>query len=65
MINRAIYNIYNELAAITVLSEFGADKEKKADELLNLIKEIADGKPTKNELLGNREIAIFKDGVTV
>lgn len=26
MVNRAIYNIYNELAAITVLSEFGIDK---------------------------------------
>ena len=28
MVNRAIYNIYNQLAAITVLSEFGADKNK-------------------------------------
>ena len=46
-------------------SAFGEDKEKKAEELLSLIKEIADGKPTKNELLGNREIAIFKDGVTL
>ena len=26
MVNRAIYNIYNELAAIAVLSEFGIDK---------------------------------------
>ena len=26
MVNRAIYNIYNELAAITVLAEFGIDK---------------------------------------
>lgn len=26
MVNRAIYNIYNELAAITVLTEFGVDK---------------------------------------
>ena len=46
-------------------SAFGEDKDKKAEELLSLIKEIADGKPTKNELLGNREIAIFKDGVTL
>ena len=46
-------------------SAFGEDKEKKAEELLSLIKEIADGKPTKNELCGNREIAIFKDGVTL
>ncbi|MBQ5905832.1 MAG: UxaA family hydrolase, partial [Clostridia bacterium] len=46
-------------------SAFGEDKDKKAEELLSLIKEIADGRPTKNELLGNREIAIFKDGVTL
>ena len=46
-------------------SAFGFDKDAKATELLELIKEIADGKPTKNEILGNREIAIFKDGVTL
>ena len=46
-------------------SAFGEDKDKKAEELLSIIKEIADGRPTKNELLGNREIAIFKDGVTL
>ena len=44
---------------------FGLDKDAKAQELLDLIKRIADGEPTKNELLGNREIAIFKDGVTL
>ncbi len=46
-------------------SAFGKDKDKKADELLQLIKNTADGAQTKNELLGNREIAIFKDGVTL
>ena len=46
-------------------SAYGFDKDNKADELLSLIKEVADGKPTKNELCGNREIAIFKDGVTL
>ena len=46
-------------------SAFGLDKEEKANELLKLIKETADGKQTKNEILGNREIAIFKDGVTL
>lgn len=28
IVNKALYNIYNELAAITLLNEFGADKEK-------------------------------------
>ena len=46
-------------------SAFGFDKKQKADELLELIKQVADGKQTKNEILGNREIAIFKDGVTL
>lgn len=41
------------------------DKNSKVNELLNLIKEVANGKKTKNEILGNREIAIFKDGVTL
>lgn len=43
---------------------FGDNKER-AEELLTLIKEICDGEETKNERLGNREIAIFKDGVTL
>ena len=46
-------------------SAYGFDKEEKAQELLALIKRIADGELTKNETLGNREIAIFKDGVTL
>jgi altronate hydrolase len=58
-------NIANKKKHWIDFSAFGTDKDKKAEELLGLIKEIADGKPTKNELLGNREIAIFKDGVTL
>ncbi|MBR3975860.1 MAG: altronate dehydratase [Clostridia bacterium] len=46
-------------------SAFGSDKQQKADELLELIKQVADGRQTKNEISGNREIAIFKDGVTL
>ena len=45
-------------------SAFG-EKNERAQELLQLIKRVADGEETKNELLGNREIAIFKDGVTL
>ena len=46
-------------------SAYGFDKDKKANELLNLIKRVANGEQTKNEICGNREIAIFKDGVTL
>lgn len=46
-------------------SAFGFDKDYKADELTELIKKVADGTLTKNEILGNREIAIFKNGVTL
>ena len=46
-------------------SAFGFDKTAKANELLELIKRVADGELTKNEIQGNREIAIFKDGVTL
>ncbi len=41
------------------------DKKEAAEELLELIRRVADGEPTKNELEGCREIAIFKDGVTL
>ncbi len=44
---------------------FGDDKDKKATELLELVKEVANGKETRNERNGSREIAIFKDGVTL
>jgi altronate hydrolase len=35
------------------------------DELFSLILDVAEGKETKNEINGYREIAIFKDGVTL
>ena len=41
--------------------------EKSMDELLadfiDLIADVASGKPTKNEMSNFREISIFKDGV--
>lgn len=37
----------------------------KTEDLFNLIMDIANGKQTKNEQNGYREIAIFKDGVTL
>ena len=46
-------------------SAYGFDNQAKADELLDLIKRVANGELTKNEVQGNREIAIFKDGVTL
>lgn len=46
-------------------SAFGDNKQQKANELMNLIRLVADGQNTKNEIQGNREIAIFKDGVTL
>ncbi len=36
-----------------------------SDDLLSLIRETASGKETKNEITSSREIAIFKDGVTL
>ncbi len=36
MVNRALYNIYNELAAISVLAEFGADKDKVKAHMHNI-----------------------------
>ena len=58
-------NIASKKAHWTDYSAFGFDKQKKADELIELIRQTAGGKPTKNEICGNREIAIFKDGVTL
>lgn len=46
-------------------SAYGTDKDKIADDLLTLIKDTANGKETNNEKCGSREIAIFKDGVTL
>ena len=44
---------------------YGFDKRSKAGELMKLIKAVSDGQPTKNEIHGNREISIFKNGVTL
>lgn len=44
---------------------YSSDKEKTASELIDLIRKTADGKETNNEKYGSREIAIFKDGVTL
>ncbi len=46
-------------------SAWGDDIDANAEKLLHLIKETADGKETNNEKNGCREIAIFKDGVTL
>ena len=46
-------------------NSYGFDTEEKAEELLSLIKEIANGREAQNEVYGCREIAIFKDGVTL
>ncbi len=64
-----------KIASNTVLAEkkphwidfdaFGPDVQAKADELLRLVIEVANGKETKNEINGCREIAIFKNGVTL
>lgn len=45
-------------------SAFG-NNDEKAQELFDLVCRVADGEQTKNEIHGNREIAIFKDGVTL
>ncbi|MBR5442704.1 MAG: altronate dehydratase [Clostridia bacterium] len=44
---------------------YGFDHDKISDALLDLIKDVANGKEAKNELNDCREIAIFKDGVTL
>lgn len=41
------------------------NNDVKGQELFDLVCRIADGEMTKNEIYGNREIAIFKDGVTL
>lgn len=45
-------------------TDFDAQTGGEGD-LFNLIVETANGKETKNEINGYREIAIFKDGVTL
>ena len=44
--------------------DFDAQKGS-CDELFDLIIQTANGKETKNEIDGYREIAIFKDGITL
>ncbi|MGN1316608.1 MAG: UxaA family hydrolase [Acutalibacteraceae bacterium] len=44
---------------------YGFEKEKIADDLTELIIKVADGQQTNNEKYDCREIAIFKDGVTL
>lgn len=44
--------------------DFDAQKGNE-DELMQLIVDVCSGRPTKNEENGYREIAIFKDGVTL
>ena len=41
------------------------NNDVKGQELFDLVCRIADGEMTKNEIYSNREIAIFKDGVTL
>jgi altronate hydrolase len=43
----------------------GEDAEQMTDEFLQLIIDTASGQPAKNELNEEREIAIWKDGVTL
>jgi altronate hydrolase len=44
---------------------FGNDKAQICNDLFKLVVDTANGKETNNELHGYREIAIFKDGVTL
>ncbi len=44
---------------------YGFDKPQIAESLMRYIETVANGELTNNEKHGNREIAIFKDGVTL
>ncbi len=44
---------------------YGVGVQEKAEALLKLVVDVANGKQTKNEINGCREIAIFKNGVTL
>ncbi len=44
---------------------YGLGVQEKSEELLKLVVDVANGKQTKNEINGCREIAIFKNGVTL
>ena len=41
------------------------DFDTQLEKLIDLVVDIVDGKPTKNELNNTRELAIFKTGVTL
>ena len=43
----------------------GESPDRAGERLLDYVLEVASGKETKNEKRGAREIAIFKDGVTL
>jgi altronate hydrolase len=43
----------------------GTEMQKAADDLMDLILDTASGRPTRAELNGEREIAIWKNGVTL
>ena len=43
----------------------GTSMEKATDDLMQMIIDVASGKETVGEANGYREIAIFKDGVTL
>jgi altronate hydrolase len=64
--NRALYekkSNWIDFNASPILE--GVSTDALADEFLDYIIEVASGKETKNEENGYREIAIFKDGVTL
>ena len=41
------------------------DFDTQLEKLIDLVVDIVDGEPTKNELNNTRELAIFKTGVTL
>lgn len=43
----------------------GKSFDEAADELVQLVADVASGKQTKNETNGYRQIALFKTGVTL
>jgi len=56
-------NNWLDFDASSLLS--GYPKEQLTEEFLSFILQIASGQLTKSEILGFREIAIFKNGVTL
>jgi altronate hydrolase len=58
-------DIYKKKPHWIDFNAYGFDKEKISDRLLALVKNVASGEQVNNEKNGCREIAIFKDGVTL